>query len=51
MFDNNLRLALAAYNAGENVVIKYGFKISPYEETQTYVKRVLEYYKRYQDAM
>jgi soluble lytic murein transglycosylase-like protein len=51
MFDNDLRLALAAYNAGENVVIKYGFKIPPYEETQTYVKRVLEYYKRYQDVM
>jgi soluble lytic murein transglycosylase-like protein len=50
MFDNDIRLALAAYNAGENAVIKYGFKIPPYEETQTYVKKVLEYYKRYQDS-
>jgi soluble lytic murein transglycosylase-like protein len=48
MFGNNLMLALAAYNAGENAVIKYGFKIPPYQETQTYVRKVLEYYQRYQ---
>jgi len=47
MFDNNLVLALAAYNAGENAVIKNGHKIPPYKETQTYVRRVLKYYNDY----
>ncbi len=51
MFDNNLVLALAAYNAGENAVIRYGFKVPPYQETQTYVKKVLQYYKRYRETM
>jgi len=51
MFDNNLVLALAAYNAGENAVIKYGNKIPPYRETQTYVKRVLDYYNQYKKTM
>lgn len=51
MFDNNLVLALAAYNAGENAVIKYGHKIPPYQETQTYVRRVLKYYNDYKKIM
>lgn len=51
MFDNNLVLALAAYNAGENAVIKYGNKIPPYEETQTYVQRVLKFYNNYKKVM
>ncbi|MEM7467323.1 MAG: lytic transglycosylase domain-containing protein [Pseudomonadota bacterium] len=51
MFDNNLVLAIAAYNAGENAVIKYGNKIPPYEETQTYVQRVLKYYNNYKKIM
>jgi soluble lytic murein transglycosylase-like protein len=51
MFKNNLVLALAAYNAGENAVIRYGRKIPPYPETQTYVRRVLQYYKQYQLSM
>ncbi|MGH8582803.1 MAG: transglycosylase SLT domain-containing protein [Gammaproteobacteria bacterium] len=51
MFRNNLVLALAAYNAGENAVIRYGHKIPPYPETQTYVRRVLQYYKQYQLSM
>ncbi len=44
MFEHDLRLALAAYNAGENAVKKYGNKIPPYPETQAYVSRVLTYY-------
>ncbi len=46
-FDNNVVLALAAYNAGENAVIKYGNKIPPYKETRNYVNKVLKYYKKY----
>lgn len=40
-FDNNLQLALAAYNAGEGTVQKYNNTIPPYPETQAYVSRVL----------
>ncbi len=45
-FSNNLKLALAAYNAGENAVIKYGNKIPPYPETRNYVKKVIAFYKQ-----
>ena len=43
MFDQDLRLALAGYNAGENAVIKYGRQIPPYPETQQYVRKVLQF--------
>ena len=48
MFDNDLPLTLAAYNAGENAVFRYGRKIPPYRETANYVKKVLELYTDYQ---
>lgn len=44
MFDNDLQLALAGYNAGENAVIRYGYKIPPYDETQGYVRKVIRFY-------
>lgn len=44
MFDGDLKLALAGYNAGENVVLRYGRKVPPYAETQSYVPRVLRVY-------
>lgn len=47
LFRNNMELALAAYNAGENAVIQYGNRIPPYRETIAYIPRVLTYYKKY----
>jgi soluble lytic murein transglycosylase-like protein len=43
MFNNDLHRALAAYNAGEGAVNRYG-GVPPYEETMTYVKRALSVY-------
>jgi soluble lytic murein transglycosylase-like protein len=51
MFDDNLVLALAAYNAGENAVINNGRRIPPYRETEVYVQRVLKYYNDYKRDM
>ena len=51
LFDDNLVLALAAYNAGENAVISSGRRIPPYKETETYVQRVLTYYNDYKRKM
>jgi soluble lytic murein transglycosylase-like protein len=45
-FSGNLHLAIAAYNAGENAVIRYG-GIPPYPETQIYVRRVLSYLDKF----
>jgi len=42
-FGGDLKLALAAYNAGPEAVIKYGGKVPPYRETQQYVDRVLRF--------
>jgi soluble lytic murein transglycosylase-like protein len=47
LFNGNLPLVLAAYNAGENAVLRYNNRIPPYPETQTYVKRVLNYFNKY----
>ncbi len=46
LFTPNLDLAVAAYNAGENAVIKYNNSIPPYPETQNYVKQVLALYNQ-----
>jgi soluble lytic murein transglycosylase-like protein len=45
-YGGNVKIALAAYNAGENVVADYN-GIPPYPETKTYVKRVMELYKEF----
>ncbi len=43
-FDSDLELALAGYNAGEKAVEKFGNRIPPFDETQNYVRKVLELY-------
>ena len=47
MFNNSLHLTLAAYNAGEQAVMKYGNRIPPYRETLAYVPKVMKFYKQY----
>ena len=42
-FNGNLQNAIAAYNAGPGAVQKYG-GVPPYNETQNYVGRVLDFY-------
>jgi hypothetical protein len=40
-FGNNLELALAAYNAGADAVVKAGYQVPRYAETRDYVPRVI----------
>lgn len=47
LFNNDLQLVVAAYNAGEKAVVRYGNRIPPFPETLAYVPRVLEFYRRY----
>jgi len=48
MFAGNKELALAAYNAGENAVIRAGNRVPPYAETMSYVPKVLAFYFKFQ---
>ena len=48
-FNGDVRLAVAAYNAGPGAVEKYG-DVPPYAETQNYVQNVLGSYAKYRTA-
>ncbi len=48
-FDGNLRLALAAYNAGPTTVARYR-SIPPIRETEEYVAKVINHYFEYRKA-
>jgi len=49
LFDGDVRLALAGYNAGEGAVMKYGYQVPPYSETQEYVRRIGKRYSLIRD--
>ena len=48
LFDNDMALAVAAYNAGPEAVLSRGKVIPPFAETQRYVPNVLRQYRRLQ---
>lgn len=48
LFDNDVSLAVAAYNAGPDAVMSRGKVIPPFAETQRYVPSVMKQYRRLQ---
>jgi soluble lytic murein transglycosylase-like protein len=48
-FNNNKKLALAAYNAGPDKVIEHN-GIPPFTETKNFIEKVLQFYKEYLSA-
>jgi hypothetical protein len=49
-FQGDVVLALAGYNAGEGAVMKYGWRVPPYRETQEYVRRITSRYNSISDG-
>ena len=49
-FRGDVVLALAGYNAGEGAVMKYGWNVPPYRETQEYVRRITARYNSISDG-
>lgn len=50
-FNQDVVLALAGYNAGEGAVMKYGWQVPPYRETQEYVRRITGRYNSISSPM
>jgi hypothetical protein len=48
-FNGDMVKMIAAYNAGPDAVRKYGGNVPPYEETQGYVRKVLQLYYHYKE--
>ncbi len=46
MYKNDLALALAAYNAGPEQVLRHGQRVPPFAETISYIKRVRQTYNQ-----
>ena len=49
LFEGDVTLALAGYNAGEGAVMKFGNRVPPYNETQEYVRRIGRRYSLIRD--
>ena len=49
MFNGNVKLVAAGYNAGEGAVKRYG-TVPPYKETKKYAKNVSEYFEIFKGA-
>jgi soluble lytic murein transglycosylase-like protein len=47
-FNGDVRLALAAYNAGSRYVRNYN-GVPPFKATRYYIKKVLKYYQKYKN--
>ncbi len=50
-FNGDVGLTLAGYNAGEGAVMKYGYRVPPYRETQEYVRRISKRYGLIRDPL
>jgi len=48
LFDNDITLAVAAYNAGPDAVLSRGRVVPPFAETRRYVPNVLREYRKLQ---
>jgi hypothetical protein len=51
LFAGDVNLALAGYNAGEGAVMKFGYRVPPYNETQEYVRRISRRYSLMRDPL